>query len=148
MLLGGSVGPHHCLLPLLKTLGKLETGWSVLSSTSRGLPLKAMSSLDVFHPFGILSFYIWGASFMLWGRKTGKSLLFCIVQSSMCLFMMGSLLESPFKRNCERNQTGKGGTMISIRSITGNAQTQQLDLSLERCESCPNPSETVIFLRL
>lgn len=30
---GGSVGSHHCLLPLMKTLGKLETGRGWVSAT-------------------------------------------------------------------------------------------------------------------
>ena len=37
------MGPHQCLLPLMKTLGKLETGWGVLSCNSSGLPLQAMT---------------------------------------------------------------------------------------------------------
>lgn len=47
----------------MKSLGKLETGWRVLSCTSNGLLLEAMIFLDVFQPFGFLSFYIWGAFF-------------------------------------------------------------------------------------
>lgn len=121
---GHSMSPHQYFLPLTKTLGKLETGLWGTELLWWWLPLEAMTFLDVFHPFGILSFYIWGALLILQGMRTGKSVLFCIVQSLMCLFMMGYLLGSPFKRNCERNQTGKGRTMTSIRSITGRAQTQ------------------------
>lgn len=123
--MGGLCGHTPLPSPTYENSGKAGNWMGVgLSYSSGGLTLEGMTFLDDFHPFGILSFYIWGEFFIPLGRKTGKSMLFCIVQSSMCLFMMGSLLGSPFKRNCERNQTGKGGTIISIRSITGNAQTQ------------------------
>lgn len=123
VLLGGSISPHHCLLPFTKSWKVWELVCRVPSYTGGGCHLR-LTFLDGFHLFGILSSYIWGAFLILQGMITGKSVLFCIVQSSMCLFMMGSLLGSSFKSNCERNQTGKGGTMISVRSIRGNAQTQ------------------------
>lgn len=109
-----------CPLPLMNTLGRLETRCGVLSYTSSGLPLESMTLRCFPNPLG---FYL-GCVFHAMEKKNGKSMLFCIVQSSVCLFMMGSLLGSPLKRNCERNQTGKGGTMLSIRSITGSAQAQ------------------------
>lgn len=149
VLLGGCVSPQPCLLPLMKSLGKLETGWRVLSCTSNGLLLEAMIFLDVFQPFGFLSFYIWGAFFYA-VRVENWEINVILHCAKLDVFVYDGLFtREPIQKELWKKPNRKGWNNDLDKKHHRQCSNTIVRFTVWKIwQLCPNPNETVVFLRV